>query len=267
MNRYSSAFVLAVSCCLAAAAVADDAASRGREILGKNRGAVVTVQLVIKQQTSYQGGSSQAGESKTEATGTVIDPTGLVVMSLSESDPMSIFEAMMDEMPGGFKMETEVRDVKILLEDGTEVPAEIVLRDRDLDMAFVRPKEKPESDFACVDLEKTGEPEILDQVIALNRLGKVAGRVYSASVERVDAIVHKPRTFYVPGSDPTNTGLGSPVFTLEGDFIGVLLLRTIKNIGGASGMMFGGMEDNVIAVILPAEDVISAAEQVPPFEE
>ena len=40
-------------------------------------------------------------------------------------------------------METEVNDIKILLEDGAEVPAEIVLRDKDLDLAFIRPKAKP----------------------------------------------------------------------------------------------------------------------------
>ena len=48
--------------------------------------------------------------------------------------------------------------MKILLDDGTEVPAEIVLRDKDLDLAFIRPKAKPASPMTSVDLTKSGPP-------------------------------------------------------------------------------------------------------------
>src|SRR2546422_4160959 len=37
-------------------------------------------------------------------------------------------------------------------DDGTEIPAEIVLRDRDLDLAFIRPKTKPANPMPAVDL-------------------------------------------------------------------------------------------------------------------
>ncbi len=40
-----------------------------------------------------------------------------------------------------------------MLADGTEVPAKVILRDKDLDMAFVRPIEKPETPFAFVNIE------------------------------------------------------------------------------------------------------------------
>lgn len=245
--------------------VADEAAERGRDILAGNRDAVVTLQIVINQKISFPGAASQNRESKSESSGTVISPDGLTLMSLSETDPSSIVEAMMAGSGQNVQMETEVRDIKILLQDGTEVPAEVILRDKDLDMAFVRPVAKPSAPLKYIDLENVGTPQVLDQVIALNRLGQVAGREYSASVERIETVVKRPRTLYIPGDDPTLTGLGSPVFTLDGKFVGVSLLRVVSGTG--SGSVLGGQRDNVLAVIVPASDIAEGAAQAPPFTE
>ena len=149
------------------------------------------------------------------------------------------------------------------MEDGREIEAKVILRDRELDMAFIRPIKKPETKFDYVDFTDAGEPELLDEVITINRLGKVARRAHSASVERIDTIVRKPRTFYIPGNDPTTTAMGSPAFTLDGKVVGVLLYRAIKSSGGSSG----DPSDTVTHMFLPAADILEAAEQAPPFEE
>ena len=259
---------LCIATLAAPPASGDEVAVKGRKILEDNKEAVVTIQLVLKQKVTFPGGPSQENESKTEATGTVISPDGLTVVSLSITDPTSLLETMMaGTANSGLKMETELRDVKILLGDGSEVPAEVILRDKDLDMAFIRPLKKPETPFAFIDPYNPAEPQYLDQVITLNRMGRVAGRAYSASVERIDAIVTKPRTFYIPGRDATQTGLGSPAFTVDGDFIGVFFIRAIKSTGGGSmRSMLGGSGDNITTVILPAIDITNAAEQAPPFK-
>ena len=236
----------------------DELAEKGREVLAKNQSSVVTVLLVIRQQLAMPGRASRDIEIKSEVTGTVLDETGLTLISLSESDPSSLMDTMRSN-PGGMRMETEIRDVKILLADNTEVPAEIILRDKDLDMAFIRPIERLERPFAHVNLSDSGQVEVLDVVVALNRLGKVVRRAYTASLERIEAVVHKPRTFYVPGNDPTYTDLGSPAFTIEGKFVGVFLMRAIK-----SGT--GRLRDNVATVLVPAADILEAVKQVPPFD-
>lgn len=250
----------------AMAAHADDSAVNGRKILDANREAVVTLQIVINQKVSFPGSSSQNRESRTEATGTVISADGLTLVSLSETDPSSLVEAMMAGSGQNIQMETEIRDVKILLLDGSEVPAEIILRDKDLDMAFVRPLQKPAQPFKHVDINNSGKPELLDLVVALNRLGQVAGREHSVSLERIETIVKRPRLFYLPGDDPTLTGLGSPIFTLDGKFVGVCLLRVVSAASGG-GSMFGGNRDNMLSVIVPASDIAEGASQAPPFKE
>lgn len=260
--------LIAMSCFVATASVfADEVAERGRAIMGEHRDAVVTISLVLQQRMSFPGSPSRNEETKTEATGTVISPTGLTVISLSKADPSALLEAMMGSSgPQGLQMETEIVDARIMLRDGTEIPAEVILRDNDLDMAFVRPVEKLDSTFAYVDLTKDAVPELLDQLITLNRLGKVAGRAHSASVERVDAIVKRPRTFYIPGTDPTNTNLGCPAFDLDGNIVGFFLMRAIRTSGGGRSM-FGGSNDSIRVIILPARDVLDAAAQAPDYSE
>jgi hypothetical protein len=247
---------------------AEGVESQGRAILEKHQKAVVTVQLVIKQKFSMMGMGSEENESKEEVTGFVIDPSGLVVLSLSATDPGSLYENMMSAMAGDasdkFKMESNVSDVKILLDDGAEIPGQIVLRDRDLDLAFVRPLQPPAQPLPWIDVSQSGEVQVLDQVVALNRLGKVAGRVCSVNLERIQAVVRRPRTFYVPGNDPTHSGLGSPVFTMEGNVVGIITLRAIKGETGRGMMgLMGGMQENMMPIVVPTADIQEVAKQAP----
>ena len=233
---------------------ADEVAEKGREIFKQHQHAVVTVQVVIK--VSYPGAGKSA-ENRQDITGTVVDPSGLTVLALSACDPTEMYQRMM--AADAAKVEMEVADIKILLEDGTEIPSEIVLRDKDLDLAFIRPKAKPASPMAALDLAKSAPAQLLDQVITLNRLNSAAGRAYAASVERVSAVMQKPRTFYIPDSTMTSTTLGSPAFALDGKLVGVMVMRAVSAKGGGSR----NYRDNLTTIILPAEDILKAAKQAP----
>jgi S1-C subfamily serine protease len=243
-------FPLLLLACLVLAARADEFAEKGRIVFQKNHAAVVTVEVVQK---APAGRSGAPRESKVDLTGTIIDPSGLTVLALSSVDPSELYRRLSEES----KLEIEVSEVKMLLQDGTEVPADIVRRDKDLDLAFVRPKTKPASPMAAVDLSKSGTAQVLDQVISLNRLKQASGRAYSASEERIAAVVQKPRTFYIPDSSLTETESGSPAFTLDGGVLGLFVMRAV-NAAGA-----GNIRDCYTAIILPAGDIIEDAKQVP----
>lgn len=251
---------------------ADTLSDASRKVFEKYQDCVVTIKLVIKQEMSYGGREGTKQESKTEVTGTVINGEGLIVVSLSATDPSSMFKQMMDNM-GGYgdemKFNTELTDVEIILPDGKEVAAEVVLRDRDLDLAFIRPQEKPDKPFASVDLSKRKNPKVLDEIVTLSRLGKVASRVPAVSVSRIAAVVEKPRTFFVLDQGGNAFGLGVPVFNTEGAPLGIVLLRTIKTqaAGGWASMMSSPSNLGILPILLPFDDVLESAEQVPPFEE
>ena len=257
--------IVSLLACLVASSRADELADKGRDIFRKNQRAVVTVQVVVKMKFSLPGMGGQANESRQDVTGTVVDPSGLTVLALSSCEPGDMIQSMMagaSEEDTKFKMETELSDIKLLLDDGTEIPAEIVLRDKDLDLAFLRPKTLPSGPMTAVDLSKSAAAQVLDQLITLNRLGKAAGRAYAASVERISAVVQKPRLFYVPGSEMTSTTLGSPAFTLDGNVLGVFVMRSVNQKGGGVGM-FNFRPQGLTTIILPAEDILKAAKQAP----
>ena len=257
MRYRSNQLLFALAFLLASTAFpsrADEVAEKGREIFKQHQHAVVTVQVVIK--VSYAGAGKSA-ENRQDLTGTVLDPSGLTVLALSACDPTEMYQRMMAAEAA--KLEMEVTDIKILLEDGTEIPSEIVLRDKDLDLAFIRPKAKPASPMAAIDLAKSAPAQLLDQVITLNRLNSAAGRSYAASVERVSAVMQKPRTFYIPDSTMTSTTLGSPAFALDGKIVGVMVMRAVSSKGGGSR----NYRDNMTTIILPAEDILKAAKQAP----
>jgi S1-C subfamily serine protease len=254
---------------LAAAAVglvcrADELADKGRAIFQKHQRAVVTVQAVLKNTVSMPGMTPRSTESRQELSGTVVEASGLAVVALSAVDPAHLLQNMAGEQ-SRLKMDTELTDLKILTDDGTEMPAEIVLRDRDLDLAFIRPKSKPAAPMAWVDFAAAGKADVLDQVIALNRLGNAAGRAYSASVERISAVVQRPRLFYVPDASMTTTTLGAPAFTIEAKPLGIFVMRSLRGRGGGTSANMAA--DNLTSIIVPGDDILKALKQVPPAGE
>ena len=232
--------------------------AKGREIASKFAKSIVTVQMVVKMKSSGPGMGSEEQESRSEADGVIVDPSGLTVLALSATDPMGSMEDMMPETSGGFKMQTNLSDIKILLSDSTEIPAQMIMRDKDLDLAFIRPTEKPAQPLEYIDLTQSAEVQELDQLVAIGRLGQVAGRTYSLSLERIKAVVKRPRLFYVPESAPA---LGCSLFTLDGKVVGILVLRTFRSDSSGFGGMMGGMEDNILPVIVPASDINVVAKE------
>jgi hypothetical protein len=263
---------LALSIALAIAAAtarADDAAKAGRDILAKSQGAVVAVKLAIKQSVSMSGRDSKS-ETKTETTGTVIDPSGLTVVSLATTDPSTAMKdayARAMAARGGdmsqFKFESELTDVKIVLADGTEIAADVVLRDKDLDLAYLRPSDKLAKPLPSIDLTKDAKAQVLDEVIVVNRLNQSANRAPAISVGRIEAIIDKPRTFYLLGQSMWAYSLGAPVFSLDGKLVGILFLRSTKSQADQmSGFMFNNLDQwGMMPVVLPASDIVDGAKQ------
>ena len=246
--------------------LAQDDRAAGRAIVKKWQNAIVTVRVVLKMRVSVGGREMQSMDESVETVGTVIDPSGLTVLSLGALNP----GAMMNKMMGGggsgqerMEFGSEPSDVKLRLSDGRELPARIVLRDEDLDLAFLRPTAKPDKPLVAIDLADEGKPAMLDSVVVLTRLGRVGGWTPAASLQTIGAIIEKPRTFYVIETGSAG-GMGTPAFTPSGKVVGLLTMRSIQT--GRTGMfsMVGGSEGlGLLPVILPAADVRDIAQQAP----
>jgi hypothetical protein len=235
--------------------IADEIASAGRSIFIKHQEAVVRVSLIINFRLFMNGNEKKKSESKTETTGTILTPAGLIMISLNTTEPDKMAEEDIKRKTGSqMRLESELGEIRIILSDGKEIPGTIVLRDRDLDLAFIRPAKNHEIAFHSLGTVKKAAPEIMDLVFSLGRLPKLGSRAATISMDRIHAIVNKPRTVYIPFF---TRELGSPIFAENGDWIGNMLIRYNPSGNTSPPAMF---------VILPADDIMEIAAQAPTIE-
>jgi len=226
----------------AMSARADEVANAGRALLKKYQEAVIGVKVVAKVAIP---GRESTQEVKVDAVGIVLDAKGLTVASLRIVEPSEVLSRAI-----GSDIQAEVTDLKLILADRTEVAAALVLRDKDLDLAFLRPTEKLPKAAVVVPLNDAAKPEVMDQVLAFARSNRTPRLDPILTDGRIAAIVDKPRLFYVGTPALQNSGPGSAVFALDGKFIGQLLLqRTAKG--------------ETWTVIVPAADIAETAKQAP----
>ena len=224
-----------------------------RKLLDDHADCVTWVSATVRVEISAGGRSLPPQEQKLEALGTIIAQDGLTVLSLSRVDPTATLLSRM-RTPGG-SVNVNYTEVLILLQDGTEVPAQLVLKDSDLDLAFVLPiknkrtgKETDEVDFSHVPRpseEKATVPQVLDEVVSLGKLGRNLYRQSTLRKGWVNAVIEKPRKYFVI----ENTTPGTPVFDREGNWLGIAVYK-----------MDRGRPTSLVT--LPAEDIDEIAEQV-----
>jgi S1-C subfamily serine protease len=193
-------------------------------------------------------------ERKLELIGTVIGSDGLIVVPLSTLDVASTVDGRTVNGPQGpikISAKGTTKEVKILMPDGSEVPAKLAFKDPDIDLAFIRP-EKPESvKLTPVNIADSAPMAVLDDVIIVGRLGKDLNREPVIMTHEIISIISKPRVCAKLGTQV----LGMPVFNKDGKFLGIGINRFSAK--GDSDSQ-GPMPTNVV---LPAADLIESAAQ------
>jgi len=164
-------------------------------------------------------------ENKVDVNGTVISDSGLTVAALSTIDPRGSMEAMRaQQAAGGQKVEigeTEFKDVKLRLANGSEVPSVIVLKDPDLNLIFIAPLpsgSNPPRTFPKVALDKAATATVMGNYYIVNRASKNLQRVPVVHMTTVVGIIEKPRRMFLV----SDQAVGVPVFDASGLALGVL---------------------------------------------
>jgi S1-C subfamily serine protease len=266
LTRRSLACGVALFACVAPAAAlaqtADDRAA-ARALLAKHGDAVITVMGTLKARMSRNGQDRPAPDQAVQASGTVLDGSGLTVVSLAAIDPGALIGRNPAFAAAKVNIETELTDVKLRLADGTEVPARVVLRDTDQDLLFVRPAEPRQAALASVD---TASPLLspLDLAVVVQRLQELAEWKPAASLGTVEVVIEKPRRFYLLSVATQGTGVGASVFTIKGEFAGIIGLRASEDarhnaLNGMSGTVLQTL--GMVPVVIPAADIREIAKQ------
>ena len=263
MRSNFSVFVLAWLVLLPVPARGQDSRAAARDLVKKWQDAIVNVRVVVKMRMSMGGREMQSNDDTIEAVGTVIDPSGLTVVSLSSINPGPMMTKLVASSGGSgqnIEIASEPTDLKIRLANGRELASTIALRDEDLNLAFIKPVNPPEKPLVAINLADAGQPALLDQVVVFGRLGRVGGWAPSAALRDIGGIVLKPRTFFVLAGD--SAGIGTPAFLPNGKIVGILTVRQVANDRPSAFAGMSGPEGlGLLPVILPADDVLDIAKQ------
>jgi hypothetical protein len=250
---------LCVVLCLAAGALSVRAEDQqlvktARKTLQTYDKAIITLSAVIK--IEIKGSESSGQEQRTHCLATIVDPSGLSVAPLTNLAPSMHFSR------GGrsYDLSCQVQEVKYRLSEGTEVPARLVLKDEDLDLAFLAPL-KPldkanQAKTTFVPLsESTSQPEMLDSTILVSRTSEDLNYIPTLVLGRILSLVSTPRTCYISSSG----GLGVPVFNDQGKLLGIIC-RCVKAEGsdGTSSIRASGV---LSQLILPVADILRLVPQ------
>jgi S1-C subfamily serine protease len=155
-------------------------------------------------------------------------------------------------------------DIKVLIGDDVEgVPADLVARDTELDLAWLRIKDPREEAYACIEFAEGASVEMGTPVVGIRRMGKYFGRIAVILEGRVGGVARKPRDLYVPTGDLASE-FGIPVFTKSGQVVGmtVLQLPGAEDMESDASSKFGGLsglQESAGGFILPAADVAKAS--------
>ncbi|MCB9850038.1 MAG: hypothetical protein H6817_04970 [Phycisphaerales bacterium] len=260
MHTQLIAMVLAAGFVASTARAGDD--GDYAKLLKEKAGVLVTVKHVLKVNMAMLGGEQ---ENESELTGVMVDPKGVVLCSNTQ---LGGFTAMISKMMGpmGGNMTATPTDIKVLIGDDTEgVEAELIARDTELDLAWVKIKEPGDKTFEYLDFSKGEKPEIGSRILMLRRMGKYFARSLVVGDARIGGMTKKPRDLYIP-SGALGGGLGLPVYADSGSVVGVLIVQVpdAEDTGGNPLSMMSqatSMQDMMSGLILPAADVAKATKR------
>lgn len=238
-------------------AAAPDARASARRALERYGPAVVTVRVVLKRRLISQGRERGSAESQLEVAGTTLTAAGLTVVSDVTTNPSALAGSGDTET----RLDTETTDVKIVLRDGRELPARFVLRDADLDLAFLVPDEAGLSlPFLDLAADPAPLPEPLDDLVYLYPLARSLGRETGVVLDRVRGVSRKPRTFVASDIVLGMQSLGCPVFDGAGRPVGLSVMRRAPRTSTAGGG-FRDVFDAFTPVVVTSADVRTVAKQ------
>lgn len=227
--------------------------SKARDVFNKNKDSVLWVTAVVKSEVTGAGQKVHSGEQKVQALGTVIDASGLIVVSHAQMDPLSLFDKKsrpIQGIPTLLSVASTHSELKIVLPDGTEVAGRLVMTDAPLDLAFIVPEKADKRIGASfVDMSKSAKVELLDELVNILRMPKHFDQVSAVATSEVSGIMTKPRTYIFGG----RIG-GSPVFKNDGSVVGLTVAYRAETEETAT-------QTPPATVILPAEEVAKVAKQ------
>lgn len=281
MNRWAAAVVLVAAAGAVTSGAAHGAGGGGnagagaaelRALVERYAPAVVAVKAVVKLEVQM-GGQGRDQEQTLDLLGTVVDPSGLVMISNAQISSARLREMMtaLGMADEGFDFTMTPTDFKVFFAGDLQGrPALLAAADTQLDLAFLQLVDPGETPLPAVDLTAAVEPEIGQEVVGVSRLNPSFDYAPYFEQARISGEVRKPRPSWI--LDGQFATLGLVAFTPAGKPVGVVstVVSAVAGNGSGAGGGFGGIIASlgprktigpVGVFLLPAAPVAKAIER------
>ena len=214
---------------------------QARQILEENKSALVVVTVQSTLEAGTTGDPLPPREQQRRTLGVTIGEDGLIMVSNSAIDASVGLEGQQakrgEEVVTIQTAKSVFTEVEISYGDTTLLHGKVIRQDEEADVAFIMP-DKAEAEtlgktFDFIDLsEFAATAQAADQVIGLSRASGVYGYMPIMTIGRISGVFKTDRTYFVTEA---GTAQGIPVFTIDGNPVGVTVVRIID--GKPSGVL------------------------------
>ncbi len=196
---------------------AEDEATQLQNLVDKRAPTIVNIRVVLKTEGNF-GGASQDHESRMEVQGVVVDKDGLIMLSKVGFDPSSLIGGGGDN---GFGFKMTPTSFKVIFEgEDKEYNAFQAATDTKLSLTFIQVEDLGDRKLAPADFHSSVNPGVGQEVVSVSRLRKGYDYAPYFETSRISGSINKPRKAWMLNGGIS--GIGLPVYTLNGDTIGVL---------------------------------------------
>ena len=206
-----------------------------KKILDSYQNALVKVVGVSTMEAQIEGLGNPGvpQESRFTSNGIVLDDSGLIITSFPKIGRMLPAVNISGERHK-LTVSTTYSNLKIVLFDGTTIPARIIFEDKDLGIKLLLPehalKEEVQKKITVFDLEPEEDVKQFDRYIAIRRLSKDLNYTATADFGLIHAVVDKPRKTYILPARPN-----TPICSSSGKFLGVSVWYPNQNMQRMAG--------------------------------
>lgn len=234
-------------------------------LAGAYADAIVSIKFTLTTRMNMMGDTGDQ-ESTSEVRGVLLDQDGLILTSAShfEGGMLGRIARMMGQ---DVDIDASPTDIKVLFgAEEEEHDARFVAKDSDLGLAFVQILDLKDRKVTPLDFSRVATAWIGSNLLGLSRMARSFDCAPQVSRCYVTAKVERPRSMWALAGDFGS--LGMPVFTSNGEIVGVLTMQEgtegveLDEGGGGILSMLSGGEQEMGLFVLPLDTVKKTIDRV-----